>query len=200
MPPASPPRAAAAALTFDRARDAASHEQDGVPPGQRRGGSQHAPATNPYAVTMRSSLAWFGMLLLLVSCASHLEAVQFARAPEAQPRPVLAAEVAAPAPVSSAAPQVAPTWSTIYDRYLAAKTDGGCGRSHACHADEMADAASTYSWLQQRGYISGSRSPLASTTNSCLGWFGGNMPPKGKANPQAAEEISAWVAAGARDN
>jgi len=163
-----------------------------------------------------AALAVISMLPLLSSCGSHGEP---ARVPEGligqaravadgrqqqdrpvprDPQPVLAAEVAATTPPS--APPVAPTWSMIYGRYFAVKTEGACGRAHGCHSNEMADAASAYSWLEGRGYIAGPLSPIASTTNSCLRWFGGNMPPGGKPNPHAADELSAWVAAGAPNN
>jgi hypothetical protein len=64
----------------------------------------------------------------------------------------------------------------------------------------MTDAPSAYGWLVQRGYIDGARSVLVSKTNSCLRWFGGNMPPRGEANGGAARDLEAWVAAGAPEN
>jgi hypothetical protein len=91
----------------------------------------------------------------------------------------------------------APTWSEVFDRYLALGTQGGCARSAGCHASEMKDATSAYAWLSQRGYISGTDSALVSPRNSCLRWFGGNMPPKGHDDADAAQALSAWVAAGA---
>jgi hypothetical protein len=64
----------------------------------------------------------------------------------------------------------------------------------------MSDAASAYSWLEQRGYISGAQSALVSKTNSCLTWFGGNMPPRGGRDEDAERDLGAWAAAGARNN
>jgi hypothetical protein len=93
----------------------------------------------------------------------------------------------------------APTWTTLYAEYFAAGRQGGCAAG-TCHAAQMGDAAAAYAWLRQRGYIAGTQSPLVSPTNSCLRWFGGNMPPRGEPNPRAAREISAWVSAGARDD
>jgi hypothetical protein len=99
----------------------------------------------------------------------------------------------------------APTWSRLFEEYFAEGTQGGCGRSSACHAPEMRDARAAYSWLRQRGYIDGVESPIASRSNSCLRWFGGNMPPAGKqpeltSGAQATAELMAWVAAGAHDD
>jgi len=94
----------------------------------------------------------------------------------------------------------APTWTTIYARYLSPDSEGGCGKSRECHADAMSDSASAYAWLTERGYIAGTQSRLVSTTNSCLLWFGGNMPPCGAPNDGAVRDLEAWVAAGALPN
>jgi hypothetical protein len=104
-----------------------------------------------------------------------------------------------PAPVRSEAAAPAPTWNAIYARYLGPGTVGACARAHACHASAMSDAASTYSWLAQRGYIAGSHSALVGS-NSCLRGFGGNMPPRGAFDADAMRDLEAWVAAGAADN
>jgi hypothetical protein len=51
------------------------------------------------------------------------------------------------------------------------------------------------------GYIdtgSGSSSMLADPNQSCLSWFGGNMP--GGSNAQAKTDITAWVMAGAKND
>src|SRR5271165_18228 len=99
------------------------------------------------------------------------------------------ASVAPPLPTEAEVETPAPTWSAIYARYLGPGTEGGCGRSRACHAATMSDAPSAYSWLAQRGYIAGAQSPLVSATNSCLRWFGGNMPPRGGANDHATRDL-----------
>ena len=65
---------------------------------------------------------------LVVSCAAYLEPPH-APAPPTSLRNVLETEVTATSAAS--APQVAPTWSTIYEQYFAAKTDGSCSRSGA---------------------------------------------------------------------
>jgi hypothetical protein len=51
------------------------------------------------------------------------------------------------------------------------------------------------------GYIdtgSPSSSALADPNQSCLSWFGGNMP--GGSNSKAKTDITAWVMAGAQNN
>ncbi|HLK39889.1 MAG TPA: hypothetical protein VKU41_24200 [Polyangiaceae bacterium] len=92
------------------------------------------------------------------------------------------------------------TWTDIFSTYFGPGTEGGCGRSSACHAEEVRDAGSTYEWLSRRGYITGTQSALVSRTNSCLRWFGGNMPPRGTPNDRATRDLEAWVAGGALDN
>jgi hypothetical protein len=112
------------------------------------------------------------------------------------PAEVAASTSATEAPAAAPDP---PTWETIYSRYFGPGTVGGCGRGRKCHAEAMADAPSAYAWLKQRGYIAGTQSPLVSRTNSCLRWFGGNMPPRGAPNDEAIRDLGAWVAGGAPD-
>jgi hypothetical protein len=93
-------------------------------------------------------------------------------------------------------PPTAPTWSTIFTKYLASGTGGRCD---SCHS-EGSSAKNLYSWLQGRGYISGTSSSLVSSSSSCLSWYGGNMPPSGPSNASAVSDMNAWAAAGALDN
>jgi hypothetical protein len=146
-------------------------------------------------------------VLLAAGCGARLEAKPAVAIPlAAVEAPVRAMGVEVDATVTATVTEPppsrepAPTWSTLYDRYFSQTSEASCGRSRKCHASEMADAASAYTWLSQRGYISGQASAIASTRNSCLHWFGGNMPPGGKPNPRAVEDLSAWVAAGAPNN
>lgn len=108
--------------------------------------------------------------------------------------------VAAPAMAPTVAPTPTPSWTEIYATYFAPGTAGSCARAGKCHRDVMADAASAYTWLAQRGYVAGAHSALVSRTNSCLRWFGGNMPPRGAPNEDAVRDLEAWVAAGAPAN
>ncbi len=154
-----------------------------------------------------TSCALLTVLLGVVGCASTVTPRPAATSPSPAPgvpaisTPVIA--VAAPSPDPSP-PVAAPTWSSLFEQYFAAGTEGGCARSKKCHASEMSDPESAFRWLQQRGYIDGTRSALVSRSNSCLRWFGGNMPPSsaspGAANEQAAADLAAWVAAGAHDD
>jgi hypothetical protein len=62
----------------------------------------------------------------------------------------------------------------------------------------MGTSAKAYSYLS--GYISGTSSILVVQGESCLTWFGGNMPPGGGKDSQAVTDLTAWVAAGAQNN
>jgi hypothetical protein len=82
----------------------------------------------------------------------------------------------------------APTWTAIYNDYLMP--------CQACHY-QMMSAPSAYSWLQSQDYIAGVNSPLVNPSESCLWWYGGNMPPDGMSNPAAVADMNAWAQAGA---
>ena len=112
--------------------------------------------------------------------------------------PIETADPPPPPPPHAVPPP--PTWSAIYAAYFGEGSAGSCGRSRSCHADEMRDAGAAYDWLARRGYIDGTQSALV-RANSCLRWFGGNMPPQGQASSDdARRELEAWVAAGAPDD
>jgi hypothetical protein len=97
---------------------------------------------------------------------------------------------------SSGGTTTAPTFTTIFSEYLKSGTVGNCTRCHG----EMGSASGAYSWLSGQGYISGTGSALVGN-RSCLTWYGGNMPPGGPwSDAQAASEMNAWVAAGAKNN
>ena len=93
---------------------------------------------------------------------------------------------------SSGSGGAAPTWTGIFQSYLASGTEGHCA---SCHG-QTSSATNAYSWLKSKGYIAGTGSALASN-GSCLTFFGGNMPPGGPSDAQAAADVTAWVAAGA---
>lgn len=102
---------------------------------------------------------------------------------------------------SSASPDTstaAPTWTDVFNKYLAKGTTGNCAAS-GCHS-QMGNKSQAYSWLQALGYIAGKNSVLVSPTSSCLSWYGGNMPIGGGGNPQAKSDMDAWAAAGAANN
>jgi hypothetical protein len=91
----------------------------------------------------------------------------------------------------------APTWTQIYDRYLAAGTVGNCG---GCHSF-LGTAGEAYDSLSSSGQIHGTSSPIVSHGDSDMSWFGGFMPLGGPSSDSAAEsEMNAWVAAGALQN
>jgi len=93
--------------------------------------------------------------------------------------------------------QTAPTWSQIFSSYL--KGSSTAGRCAGCHS-QASSASNLYSWLQGKGYISGTSSPLVDPNQSCLSWYGGNMPPSGPSNANAVKDMNAWAAAGAQNN
>ena len=71
--------------------------------------------------------------------------------------------------------QTSVTWTTVFNSYLAGSTKGRCS---SCHS-QGSSKASLYTWLKGKGYISGSSSALVDSNQSCLSWYGGNMPTSG---------------------
>ncbi len=93
--------------------------------------------------------------------------------------------------------QTAPTWTQIFNSYMASGTKGRCS---SCHS-QGSSKSSLYTWLQGRGYISGTSSALVDSSQSCLSWYGGNMPTNGPSSYSAAvSDMNAWAAAGALNN
>jgi hypothetical protein len=92
-----------------------------------------------------------------------------------------------------------PTWTTLFDTYLAPGTVGNCAAS-GCH-QQFTRPGDAYSYLWGNGYINGTSSALVDPTQSCLSWFGGTMPPSGPASAgNGVADFNAWVAAGALNN
>ena len=92
--------------------------------------------------------------------------------------------------------QTAPTWTQVYNSYLAGSTIGRCS---GCHS-QGSSKGNLYSWLSSKGYISGKSSALVDSNQSCLSWYGGNMPPSGPSSSAAVKDMNAWAAAGALNN
>ena len=132
---------------------------------------------------------------------AELTATAAPESPLPRMAPIAVAEgtpASAPAPATPAMPALA--WTSIFAAYFGPGSPGGCGRAGRCHAAEMHGAASAYEWLSRRGYIDGTRSAITSRTNSCLRWFGGNMPPVPQPSADAERDLEAWVATGARSD
>jgi hypothetical protein len=91
---------------------------------------------------------------------------------------------------------MAPTWTMIFNTYLATGTEGNCGHCHG----QMGSPSASYSWLSAKGYIGGGSTALTDPNQSCLSWYGGNMPPHGPNDNQAVSDMNAWAGAGAQDN
>lgn len=103
---------------------------------------------------------------------------------------------AAPPHDSAPPPPPAPTWTQIFTSYLASGTKGNC---NGCHS--MSSPSQAYSWLSGRGQVGGSSPALTDSNNSCLSWYGGNMPPGGPSSDSTAtQQMNAWAAAGGLDN
>jgi hypothetical protein len=97
---------------------------------------------------------------------------------------------------SSGGSTTPPTWTQIYDSYLAPGTIGNCVN---CHSGTSTPSG-MYSFLQGKGQLGGASPALTSSSTSCLSWYGGNMPPLGPQSVAAVSEMNAWAAAGAKDN
>jgi hypothetical protein len=125
-----------------------------------------------------------------------------AAAPPADDAALPAQDSAVPPPPDAAPPPppppppTAPTWTDLYGSYLAGGTEGNCSNCHS----QMGSASGAYSYLSSKGYIGSGTSSLDDPNNSCLTWFGGNMPPSGGSDMNAVNDFDAWVAAGAQDN
>jgi hypothetical protein len=89
------------------------------------------------------------------------------------------------------------TWTQVFNAYLASGTTGNCAHCHSsCNTK-----SGCYTWLQNKGYISGTTSGLVNPSQSCLSWYGGNMPPSGpKSWANATSDMNAWAQAGAKNN
>jgi hypothetical protein len=89
------------------------------------------------------------------------------------------------------------TWTTVFNDYLAPSTKGRCS---SCHS-QGSSKANLYSWLKNKGYINGTSSALVDSNQSCLSWYGGNMPTNGPSSwSQAVTDMNSWAAAGALNN
>jgi hypothetical protein len=94
------------------------------------------------------------------------------------------------------APTGTPTFTYIFNTYLA---NGTIGKCTGCHG-QMSSPSASYSWLQSRGQVGSANPGLASASVSCLSWYGGNMPPFGPQSAQAVADMNAWAAAGGKNN
>ena len=93
--------------------------------------------------------------------------------------------------------QTSVTWTTVFNTYLASSTKGRCS---SCHS-QGSSKTNLYSWLKNKGYINGTKSALVDPNQSCLSWYGGNMPTNGPSSwSQAVSDMNSWAAAGAQNN
>jgi hypothetical protein len=77
---------------------------------------------------------------------------------------------------------------------------GTVGNCPHCHSS-TGSASGAFSWLQGKGYVGGANPALTDPAQSCLTWYGGNMPTGGpSSNASAVNDMNAWAAAGAKNN
>jgi hypothetical protein len=101
---------------------------------------------------------------------------------------------------ASGDPKVAPTWTQLFDAYLAAGKVGNCAHS-GCHQNFMGTPSAAFSWLHAQGQLSGPEPAITDPSSSCLSWLGGDMPPGGPlSDPVVERDFEAWVKAGAKDH
>jgi hypothetical protein len=93
-------------------------------------------------------------------------------------------------------PPPSATWTSIHNKYLVSSL----GHCQDCHSS-FSSPSSSYSYLRGKGYITGTASPLVDPNQSCLTWYGGNMPKNATGpQPQAVADMNAWAADGALNN
>jgi len=101
-----------------------------------------------------------------------------------------------PLPQTGSIPGTPGSWTHVYFAYLAEGTIGNC---YPCHI-EMVDPPASFRWLEEHAYV-GDGAPLLTSTQSCLTWFGGNMPPGSPVqSAEAVNEMNLWVSSGALNN
>jgi hypothetical protein len=94
---------------------------------------------------------------------------------------------------SSSGGPAAPTWTQLHTLYLKSGTIGNCPHCHS----STSSASSAFTWIKGKGY---SPAALVDKNQSCLSWFGGNMPSSGVTSAAAAKDFNAWFAAGGLNN
>jgi hypothetical protein len=101
---------------------------------------------------------------------------------------------------ASGDPKKAPTWTQLFNAYLAAGTVGNCAHS-GCHRNVMGSPSAAFSWLHAEQQLNGPEPAIADSSSSCLSWLGGDMPPGGPATDPVVElDLESWVKAGAKNN
>lgn len=90
-----------------------------------------------------------------------------------------------------------PTWTYLFNTYLAAATPGNCAACHGAgyYYGSCDDPVDCYE-LIGNGQYGG-----LSTGGGFFSWDLGGMPPSGPTSlPQADIDFAAWIAAGSQDN
>jgi len=97
------------------------------------------------------------------------------------------------------------SWMHIYYAYLDKGTIGNCAARSPCHQAGMPNPPKAYKWLQDQGYLGGSSPALTRKGDSCISWYGGDMPIGGVKLPvsetmAAVTEMNQWATMGAANN
>jgi hypothetical protein len=103
-------------------------------------------------------------------------------------------------PGASGEAGVAPTWTQLFNAYLASGTVGNCAHS-GCHPSAMGSPRAAFAFLTAEGQLTGPQPAITDSSSSCLSWLGGDMPPGGPArDPFVDRDLESWVKAGAKNN
>lgn len=101
----------------------------------------------------------------------------------------------------------APTWTKLYNDYFGHNTPGHCGNCHTGFLGGFKSGTNKndcYAGLVASGLVdthAPATSRLGNPETSPLSWFGGGMPADhAVSNPAAAAAVTAWLAAGAKNN
>lgn len=101
---------------------------------------------------------------------------------------------------ASGDPTKPPTWTQLFNAYMAAGKVGNCAHS-GCHQNVMGNPSAAFSWLGAEHQLGGAMPAITDPDSSCLSWLGGDMPPGGPAfDPAVERDFDAWVKAGAKNN
>jgi hypothetical protein len=87
----------------------------------------------------------------------------------------------------------APTWTQLFNAYMAAGTVGNCAHS-GCHPSAMGTPHAAFAFLTAEGQLTGPQPAITDSSSSCLSWLGGDMPPGGPtSDPMVTKDFTMWI-------